>query len=139
MTIHNENTTAQPNLAPDMLHAKSGVLTAGFWVLFVIALLLAISAYFAVPAFEDLFQGFGATMPALTQWVIKLAKWLLILPAMFAIPAIMYTEAAHLTPTSQRQYLALFWVGLAVLLGVIGLVVYAMYLPLLAMGAEVVG
>lgn len=137
--LHNESTTAQPKHAPDQFHAKSGVLTAGFWVLFVFALLLAISAYFAVPAFDDLYQGFGATIPALTQWVIKLAKWLVILPAMFAIPAIMYTEAAQLTAASQRQYLVLFWLGLAVLLGVIGLVVYAMYLPLVEMGAEVVG
>lgn len=136
--IHNENTTAPLN-APDKLHAKSGVLTAGFWVLFVIALLLAISAYFAVPAFEDLFQGFGTNIPALTQLVMKMAKLLLILPAMFAIPAIMYTEVAQLTPASQRQYLTLFWFGFLLLLGVIGLVVYAMYLPLLEMGAEVVG
>ena len=36
----------------------------------------AILLIFVVPQFEDLFHSFGAELPAFTQWVVNMSKWL---------------------------------------------------------------
>lgn len=45
-------------------------------VLVVAFVVTGILLYFVVPQFESLFQGFGADLPAFTQFVVGLSKWL---------------------------------------------------------------
>lgn len=45
-------------------------------VLVVAFIVTGILLYFVVPQFQDLFQGFGADLPAFTQFVINLSQWL---------------------------------------------------------------
>ncbi len=45
-------------------------------VLVVAGVVTAILLIFVVPTFEELFQGFGADLPAFTQWVIDLSNWM---------------------------------------------------------------
>lgn len=45
-------------------------------VLVVAMIVTGILLYFVVPQFQDLFQGFGADLPAFTQFVINLSKWM---------------------------------------------------------------
>ncbi|HVT37118.1 MAG TPA: type II secretion system F family protein [Nevskiaceae bacterium] len=47
--------------------------TAVLVIAFVVS---GILLYFVVPQFESLFKGFGADLPAFTQWVINLSRWL---------------------------------------------------------------
>ncbi|ANO52172.1 type II secretion system F family protein [Woeseia oceani] len=62
-------------------------------VAFVVTVILLI---FVIPAFEDLFQGFGADLPAFTQVVIDLSKfvrdqgWMLALAGFAAVSAFLY-------------------------------------------------
>lgn len=62
-------------------------------VAFVVTLILLI---FVIPAFEDLFQGFGADLPAFTRMVIDLSEfvrdkgWLLAVLAVGAVSAFIY-------------------------------------------------
>lgn len=45
-------------------------------VVVVAFIVTGILLYFVVPQFESLFQGFGADLPAFTQFVVGLSKWL---------------------------------------------------------------
>jgi len=45
-------------------------------VLVIAFIVTAILLIFVVPTFEELFQGFGAELPAFTQWVIELSKFM---------------------------------------------------------------
>lgn len=47
--------------------------TAVMVVAFVVTTILLI---FVVPQFEELFKGFGADLPAFTQWLIDISRWL---------------------------------------------------------------
>jgi type IV pilus assembly protein PilC len=51
-------------------------LTYPIAVLVVAFIVTGILLYFVVPQFQDLFQGFGADLPAFTQMVINLSKWM---------------------------------------------------------------
>lgn len=45
-------------------------------VVVVAVIVTGILLYFVVPQFEELFKGFGADLPAFTQFVVGLSKWL---------------------------------------------------------------
>ncbi len=45
-------------------------------VLVIAFVVTAILLLFVVPVFEDLFKGFGADLPAFTQFVVSLSKWM---------------------------------------------------------------
>jgi type IV pilus assembly protein PilC len=45
-------------------------------VLVIAFVVTAILLLFVVPVFEDLFKGFGADLPAFTQFVVNLSKWM---------------------------------------------------------------
>ena len=51
-------------------------LTYPIAVMVVAVVVTGILLYFVVPQFESLFQGFGADLPAFTQFVVGLSKWL---------------------------------------------------------------
>lgn len=51
-------------------------LTYPIAVLVVATIVTAILLLFVVPVFEELFQGFGADLPAFTQFVIGISRWL---------------------------------------------------------------
>ncbi len=50
-------------------------LTYPIAVLVVAFIVTAVLLIFVVPVFEDLFQSFGADLPAFTKWVIGLSEW----------------------------------------------------------------
>lgn len=45
-------------------------------VVVIAVIVTGILLYFVVPQFEDLFKGFGADLPAFTQFVVGLSRWL---------------------------------------------------------------
>ena len=51
-------------------------LTYPIAVMIVAVVVTGILLYFVVPQFESLFQGFGADLPAFTQFVVGLSEWL---------------------------------------------------------------
>jgi len=51
-------------------------LTYPIAVLVVACIVTAVLLIFVVPVFEDLFKGFGADLPAFTQFVIELSRWI---------------------------------------------------------------
>ncbi len=74
-------------------------------VAFVVTIILLI---FVIPAFEDLFQGFGADLPAFTRMVIDLSVfvrekgWILALGAIAAVSAFIYFKKRS---RAMRQFL----------------------------------
>jgi type IV pilus assembly protein PilC len=58
---------------------KSKIKKALFYPIAVVCVAIIVTAIlllFVVPQFEDLFKGFGADLPALTQFVVNLSRWL---------------------------------------------------------------
>ena len=74
-------------------------------VAFVVTIILLI---FVIPAFEDLFQGFGADLPAFTRMVIDLSEfvrsqgWILALGAIAAVSTFLYFKKRS---RAMRQFL----------------------------------
>ena len=128
---------AQIDSTATAMQARSKALMVGFWSVFAIALIFALLVQFSMSAFQDLFQGFGVNLPPLTQLLLSYSKVLLILPAAFSVPAILYSEKAQLTKASQQGFKYQFIAVLTLLVLAIGLTLYAMYLPLIEMGKAV--
>jgi len=103
------------------------------WVTVVGSLISFILLSYVVPEFEELFEGFGADLPAFTKFVIHFHDQFYIL----AIPGFFGNIFLHIRKHIIGWWLVGFSGAMAVLL--IPLTIVAMYLPIFQMSKVVSG
>ena len=92
--------------------------------------ILAVTANFTVPAFRDLFVGFGADLPLLTQMTLNYYGYLWVL--LFVVIAVRFAW-----PSKRSAPLAACIVGVGLLIVGMAVVMAAMYLPIFKLGEVV--
>ena len=133
--------TDQPAEKPSILSEDDG--RTRVWVLLLATVLIvwcvAIYAYIfiAVPAFDELFRGFGADLPLLTAMVINYSWIALLLALVSLVPlASVWRNRASAFDTIARD-LTTVVIAFAVSIVVGSTAVWGLYLPIFQMGAVV--
>ena len=90
---HNRMTTSSDSplqqTAIENFVTRSPALLIGYWAVFAAAVTFPVLATVSIPAFQDLFQSFGADLPTLTRAVINYQFALFIFPLIALILAIL--------------------------------------------------
>lgn len=112
-----------------------------FWLVAIGSSLLSFLAglfgSFAIPAFAELFAGFGAELPTPTLITLRLNHWLW-LPSLAALLVWTKWFGAVRDSYSRKRFFSLFTgIGLAVM-GIMAFTIWAIYLPVFKMGEAVV-
>lgn len=92
--------------------------------------ILAVTANFTVPAFRELFVGFGAELPLLTQIALNYYQYLWLL--LLVVIAVRFAW-----PIRRSAALAACIVGVGLLIVGMAVVMAAMYLPIFKLGEVV--
>lgn len=108
-----------------------------YWIWFGVTVCLAAGSVQSVGTFEGVFASFGNDLPALTVWMLRHRTVVLLLPVLVLVPAIVFSIGSTIEAGHQRRFVAAFFVLVAVVLAGIAVVVTAMYLPILQLGAVV--
>lgn len=126
----------QPAMECDTVVRSTALLT-GYWLVFAAALVFAIIAALSIPAFQELFQSFGADLPELTLVVINYRFALFALPLFALILAILLSQKKTIAKHAYRN----FKIGLAVfvllLCATFVTAAVALYLPVFQLGQEI--
>lgn len=125
------------NITADTLEPRSKKAFIGYCIMFLASLVFCVGAQFAIPAFEDLFSSFGADLPWLTSAVVSYKWLLLILPVYLSVMTIILLTHPTVKNESNKIFNIMFMIDLLTLLSIIGLVIYALYLPVFNMGKVV--
>ncbi len=113
------------------------------WVLWLSTFLVFVSlanyvrVFFAIPPFRELFEGFGADLPALTGFVLDYGQYSIALFPLGLVPLlVMWWRRLTGSPQAARDFrwvMASFVISLLVL----GVTLFGVYLPVYKMGAVV--
>ncbi|WP_028454034.1 hypothetical protein [Chitinilyticum litopenaei] len=135
MQAHDPYTPSRARLdaAGGEASGRSRALLVGNWLLFAAALLAAIVVQLVVPAFRELFAGFGSDLPLLTRLFIDATPLCFLLPLLLLIPALVLTLKREHAPAFRSRMRWISTAGLLLVLGVPVLGAVAMYLPVFAM------
>lgn len=105
----------------------------------ILILIYSIGAYFVLPEFERLFDGFGSDLPVVTFMVMESYRyWAVFL----IVPLLVYRKCSSETESPEKtdDRLMLFTVSMFIfLLLFIPIITWVMYLPIIKMGAIVDG
>lgn len=103
------------------------------WLTVIAAFISFIMLSYVVPQFEELFEGFGAELPAFTQFIVSAHNQFYLL----ALPGFIGNLLIH----STKNRLGWWLVGFSGVMGIllIPLTIIAMYLPVFEMGRVVAG
>lgn len=124
------NTNASSALPNPLANRNAGANMAMMVIGAVVVLLANLAVLFVVPAYLPVLQGFGMDFPNLTRWVVDYHVCLLLL--VFVPPALW---AAW--PNPARSGLAALIAGWILGPSLIGLTMFALYLPIIRLGARV--
>lgn len=91
------------------------------------AVIAALLPMLVIPAFHEVFIGFGAQLPLLTRLAVGYHPWLWLLP-------LLVVAARLFWPKARRRALAACLLGVVGLVLVIALTALAMYLPVFQLG-----
>lgn len=124
-----QRTPENTNIAPDALVPRSKKAFIGYCTLFLSSLIFCIGAQFAIPSFVATFAGFETDSPWLTRAVINFKWLLLILPVYLSVMTIVLLINPSVKNETNKIFNVMFLIDLFTLIAIIGLVIYALYLP----------
>lgn len=122
------------NNAANTIAPRSKNAFIGYCIMFVISLVFCVGAQFAIPNFEATFSNFGADLPWLTSTVVQFKWLLLILPIYLSVMTIILLTHPTVKNETNKIFNLMFIIDLLTFIAVVGLVIYAFYLPILNMG-----
>ncbi len=122
------------NNAADTLEPCSKKAFIGYCIMFVISLFFCVGAQFAIPNFEATFANFGTDLPWLTSAVVQFKWLLLILPIYLSVMTIILLTHPTVKNETNKIFNLMFVIDLLTFLAVVGLVIYALYLPIFNLG-----
>ncbi|MCX4026949.1 hypothetical protein H0A36_28055 [Endozoicomonas sp. SM1973] len=109
--------------------------------LLVFSLFIHIGVVFVIPQFLEVFAGFGADLPAITQFVLKTHRYyFLVFLLLLPICILLYRRRLiHKGKEKQRKHPLLAYSVLALLLtlAIQGFVMISMYIPIFYLGSVV--
>lgn len=135
--IKMQNTTK--NNTADALEPRSKKAFIAYYIMFLTSLVFCVGAQFVIPHFEATFVGLGADLPWLTSAVVQFKWLLLILPVYLSVMTIILLTHPTVKNETNKIFNLMFIIDLMTFLAVVGLVIYALYLPMFNMDKAVSG
>lgn len=93
---------------------------------------------YSVPAFRDLFQGFGAELPTATRWLLDYyhAVAIFLIGSILLVAALVYSKTTNNYPLQRNLERASNWdLGISVACALLSMI--AVYLPVFRIGVAV--
>ncbi|MBE9608078.1 hypothetical protein [Chitinilyticum piscinae] len=103
------------------------------WILVVVALLLASVLQLVIPAFRELYAGFGVDLPAITELFLRFSLVYFLVPLLLLVLAIQITLQREHDPAFRQR---MGWISAGDLLLVLAMLAgsaMALYLPIYVM------
>ena len=121
--------------AREEMPIRSRGLLVGWWMAFVFSWLLPVLAVAVIPSLEGVFSSFGSDLPQTTAAVVKYSWILFLFPLLVFVPSVIVSTQSRMHAEAQRKYKNRLLASSGALVGVFAFVIFAMYLPLMRLGA----
>lgn len=125
-------------LKKEYFNYKSFLMFSKLMLPFINVVVIVLLIYEVIPQFEEVFNSFGASLPATTDSFINYKLYIYTVPWLISIASLRYNLNSFFTKKYNKKIIYnIYFINKVVLFLTTGVTVFVMYLPITILGPEI--